>query len=49
MANILFKKGSYSNFKANVLDKTNAVTPGALYLTEDERIGAVLFLTALVK
>lgn len=36
MANILFKKGSYSNFKANVLDKTNAVTPGALYLTEDE-------------
>lgn len=36
MADILFKKGSYGDFKANILDKSNQVTPGALYLTEDE-------------
>lgn len=35
MANIVFKKGSYNNFKTSILDK-NAIEDGALYLTEDE-------------
>lgn len=36
MADILFKKGSYGDFKSQILDQSNKVTPGALYLTEDE-------------
>jgi hypothetical protein len=43
MANILFKKGSYNDFKSRVLgiaedgtQGTSAVVEGALYLTEDE-------------
>lgn len=35
MANIMFKKGSYSDFKTKVLEPKNIVD-GALYLTEDE-------------
>ena len=35
MANILFKKGSYNEFKSKVLTN-NQATEGALYLTEDE-------------
>lgn len=35
MANIMFKKGSYSDFKTKVLEPKNIVD-GALYITEDE-------------
>lgn len=36
MANILFKKGSYSQFNEKILQNTEAIEDGALYLTEDE-------------
>jgi hypothetical protein len=35
MANLLFKKGSYADFKAKVLE-ANQVAEGAIYFTEDE-------------
>ena len=36
MANILFKKGTYSEFKNNILTNTSNIVDGALYLTTDE-------------
>lgn len=35
MADLLFKKGSYAEFKSKILDQ-NAATEGALYFTENE-------------
>jgi hypothetical protein len=36
MANILFKKGSYNDFKTKILADKKSIVDGALYLTEDE-------------